>query len=335
MHELAIYRLYFTDSDCFKKRTVQVPRGVQVHSTGANNPWLRRYVGPDDGRLGENPNGNTHNRPGGNVCANAYIGKLKDGTVAVYQTMPWDYRCWLSGSGSNGNANKLGYIGFEICEDSTLNEEYFNDAVRGTAVLLAAYLCREFGFTAWSALATSVGDAYAVEDHAGLHRMGLASNHGDIGLWLRKFGYTMKDFRYWVQEALDEGAEVTYVDALEKEGNAVDHPVLRKGDSGDAVTYLQTLLGDTGAALRADGIFGALTEAAVKDFQALSRLTLDGIVGPLTWDALEKATGHDADGQGTADDQQDTVAIGKSDWNAIRAAYAAISGIIRKYENVG
>ena len=119
MRELTIYRLLFTDSDCFKKGTVQTPRGVQVHSTGANNPWLRRYVGPDDRRLGENPNGNTHNRPGGTVCANAYIGRLADGTVAVYQTLPWDYRCWLSGSGSNGNANKLGYIGFEICEDST------------------------------------------------------------------------------------------------------------------------------------------------------------------------------------------------------------------------
>ena len=166
--------------------------------------------------------------------------------------------------------------------------------------------------------------------------MGLASNHGDIGLWLKKFGYTMKDFRYWVQEALDESVEVTYINALEKkEGNTVDHPVLRKGDSGSAVTYLQTLLGDTGAALRADGIFGAVTEAAVKDFQALNRLTMDGIVGPQTWAALEKATGHDADNQDIADNQQDTVAIGKSDWNAIRATYAAISGIIRKYEKVG
>ena len=76
MRELTIYRLYFTNSDCFKKGVRQRPMGVQVHSSGANNPWLRRYVGPDDGRLGPNPHGNTHNRPGGNVCANAYIGKL-------------------------------------------------------------------------------------------------------------------------------------------------------------------------------------------------------------------------------------------------------------------
>ena len=30
------------------------PCGVMVHSTGANNPYLRRYVQPDDGELGKN-----------------------------------------------------------------------------------------------------------------------------------------------------------------------------------------------------------------------------------------------------------------------------------------
>ena len=59
MKELTIYRLYFTKSDCYKKGVRIKPCGVQVHSTGANNPWLRRYVGPDDGRLGVNPNGDS------------------------------------------------------------------------------------------------------------------------------------------------------------------------------------------------------------------------------------------------------------------------------------
>ena len=30
------------------------PKGIMVHSTGAENPWLKRYVGPDDGLLGKN-----------------------------------------------------------------------------------------------------------------------------------------------------------------------------------------------------------------------------------------------------------------------------------------
>jgi len=31
-----------------------IPRRIVWHSTGANNPYLRRYVGPDDGLLGVN-----------------------------------------------------------------------------------------------------------------------------------------------------------------------------------------------------------------------------------------------------------------------------------------
>ena len=338
MNQLTIHRLFFTQSDCYQKGVRQVPQGVQVHSTGANNPYLRRYVGPDDGLLGENPNGNTHNRPGGNVCANAYIGKLQNGSVAVYQTLPWDYRCWLSGSGPNGNANKLGYIGFEICEDDTENEQYFDQAVRGVAVLLTAYLCQEFGFSPWEALTETPSDpAYAVMDHGSLHRAGLASNHGDIGLWLKKFGYTFSDFRDWVQYAMDEGVEVEYVEAVPM----VDHPTLRHGDSGEAVVYLQTLLCDAGDTIPVDGKFGQKTEASVRAFQQAEGLTVDGVVGTKTWAALEAATGHDTEPEPdpvVPDDEDipsDTVSITRTDWNALRAAYAVMGQVIKKYDAVG
>ena len=200
---LTVYRRYFYSSDCYKQGTAMTPAGVQVHSTGANNPWLRRYVQPDDGRIGKNVNGNDHNRPGGSVCASAYIGKQSDGAVAVYEALPWDMRCWLSGSGSKGNANRLGYIGFEICEDGLKDRAYF-DAAMDQAVLLTAYLCREYGI-----------GMDAVRDHAELHEMGLASNHSDITHWLEKFGLTMAWFRERVQEAMEEGITVEYVDCDE------------------------------------------------------------------------------------------------------------------------
>lgn len=341
-HKLTIYRLFFTESDCYKKGARIRPCGVQVHSTGANNPWLKRYVGPDDGRLGPNPNGNTHNRPGGNVCASAYIGKLQDGTVAVYQTLPWNYKCWLSGSGPNGNANNLGYIGFEICEDNCENREYFDQAVRGAGVLLTAYLCQMMGVEPWTVvLDTPSGPACAVMDHAELHRVGLASNHGDIGLWLRNFGYTFEDFRQWVFDAQKEGVSVTYIYAMEEK--PMDHPTLRRGDSGSDVYYLQTLLCDVGEPITADGKFGSKTEAAVKNFQKLYGLTVDGVVGPKTWDALEKATGHnpdnDEDGAIIPDEPDggriETVTIAKDDWNAIRAAASVLIQAVKKYESVG
>lgn len=57
--------------------------------------------------------------------------------------------------------------------------------------------------------------------------------------------------------------------------------VLRKGSKGTDVVMLQSLLG-----LYKDGVFGPLTEEAVKTFQNEHGLFPDGIVGPKTWEAL-------------------------------------------------
>jgi len=56
---------------------------------------------------------------------------------------------------------------------------------------------------------------------------------------------------------------------------------IKKGSRGEAVKVLQKALH-----LIADGIFGPLTEEAVKDFQGLHGLDRDGVVGPATWKAL-------------------------------------------------
>ena len=64
-------------------------------------------------------------------------------------------------------------------------------------------------------------------------------------------------------------------------------PTIRRGSTGNPVRRAQkrlTLGGyDTGGV---DGVFGAGTEAAVRRFQGDSRLTVDGVVGPRTWDAI-------------------------------------------------
>lgn len=58
-------------------------------------------------------------------------------------------------------------------------------------------------------------------------------------------------------------------------------PLLGIGDTGPEVMRLQTLLGT-----RADGRFGPVTEATVMEFQRKNGLTVDGMVGPDTWSAL-------------------------------------------------
>ena len=78
---------------------------------------------------------------------------------------------------------------------------------------------------------------------------------------------------------------------------------LYKGKSGEDVKALQERLRELNyLTATPDGIFGRYTEAAVIAFQNANNLTADGIVGPLTWAALENAEpGSPAD-----DDSGDT-----------------------------
>jgi peptidoglycan hydrolase-like protein with peptidoglycan-binding domain len=72
---------------------------------------------------------------------------------------------------------------------------------------------------------------------------------------------------------------------------------VKKGSQGDAVRGVQeefqfrNLSGNPGSGLAVDGIFGPKTDAAVRGFQNalhqdIPSVTVDGIVGPVTWRAL-------------------------------------------------
>lgn len=184
-----LVKYYLTENDCYKQGKPLKPAGICMHTTAADNPYLHRYIGPDDGKLGPNAYNNHWNRPGVDKCAHAMIGWLDNQQIATYQCLPWDMRGWHSGSGKNGNGNDY-YIGIEMCEHGN-NESYF-DELLSEAVELVVYLCKMFGFT---------GDN--IVDHAQLHRMGLASNHSDINPYFNKFDESIKSFRQTVDYYLN------------------------------------------------------------------------------------------------------------------------------------
>lgn len=183
-----LHTLILTENACYKAGRKITVKGIMVHSTGANNPWLKRYVGPDDGLLGKNRYNNHWNtyHPGGReVCVHGFIGKLDDGTIATYQTLPWDHRGWHAG----GSANNT-HIGFEICEDGLTDPAYFQ-AVYTEAVELCAYLCKLYGLTEKDIICHSEG-----------HKKGIASNHGDVMHWFPRHGKSMDTFRTDVKALL-------------------------------------------------------------------------------------------------------------------------------------
>jgi peptidoglycan hydrolase-like protein with peptidoglycan-binding domain len=64
-------------------------------------------------------------------------------------------------------------------------------------------------------------------------------------------------------------------------------PTISLGATGDVVRRLQLALRRTpDLGLTVNGTFDSQTESAVKEFQQGAGLVVDGIVGPLTWNAL-------------------------------------------------
>ena len=65
------------------------------------------------------------------------------------------------------------------------------------------------------------------------------------------------------------------------------YPTVKLGSTGEYVISVQRTLNIAiDANLVVDGIFGSETEKAVKQFQKIKGLLVDGIVGPQTWLAL-------------------------------------------------
>lgn len=282
-----------TNSTCYKGTTAMTPKGVLWHSTGANNPTLKRYVQPleTDGNykemialLGKNKYGNDWNHVKVQAGMNCWIGKLADGSVTTIQTMPWNYKPWGCGKGSKGSLNNT-HMQFEICEDDLNSKEYF-EAVYKEACEITAYYCQMYKLDPLGTLSYNGVTVPVITSHNESYDLKLGSNHGDPDHWLKKYGKTMNDVRKDVAALM--GKKDTPVVAAPK-GNTINLRTLSNGSKGEDVRALQILLngrGCNGNMGSPDGIFGKNTLGAVNLFQQKYGLEVDGIVGILTWSEL-------------------------------------------------
>lgn len=187
--ELDIKQQILTENDCYKIGRTIKPQGVMVHSTGVAQPdpevFVRRWNKPDVAK-----------------CVHAFVGREQ-----IIQTLPWTMRGWHAG----GSANNT-HISFECCEpaghtyqggtmvdyDVEANRPYFEDIYRN-AVRLTAMLCSQFNL--------DPAQPGVVICHAEGHKLGVASNHGDVLQWWPKHGITMDQFRRDVARAMEDDSE--------------------------------------------------------------------------------------------------------------------------------
>ena len=181
------FEAYAKNNLCYKAaRTMPTgsPAGIIIHSTGANNPNLKRYVNAPE-ICGENPYRNYFDRPDSNVCPHAVIGKDKNGEVKAAKLLPWNVCCWGCGSGSKGSYNySPAYIQIEVCEDALNDRAYFEEAF-GLVADLCKRLMKNYP-------TIKPGN---IISHKEACARGYASNHGDPEHWLARFGKNMDWFR--------------------------------------------------------------------------------------------------------------------------------------------
>lgn len=190
-----------TKNPCYtagKKITV---KGLMLHSVGCAQPKASVFI--------NSWNSADHT----SSCVHGFING-NDGTV--YQTLPWNYRGWHCGSGSNGSGNDT-HIGVEMCEPAcitytsgstfTCSDTTTAKAVAKrtyeAAVELFAYLCEKYSLD-------PTADGVIVSHKEG-HSRGIASNHGDPEhLWTQlSTGYTMDTFRAAVKAKMSSGSSTT------------------------------------------------------------------------------------------------------------------------------
>lgn len=179
---------FLTKNDCYKRNVKIIkPKGIMLHSTGANNTKVSRYVD-----IGSSYSSNHWNKSGLQVCVHGFIGMLDD-KVQTVQTLPFNIRGWHCGKGSKGSANDT-HISFECCEDDLKNATYFMQIVVEAAKTFAQ-ICYQYGFD-------PMQDGVIIS-HAEGHKRGIASNHGDIDHWFKRFNFTMDEFRNRVRMELN------------------------------------------------------------------------------------------------------------------------------------
>lgn len=201
---LTFYQQLAVNNPCYRNGNRSKTTHLILHSTGANNPNLKRYVTPDDGHLGQNVYNNGWNNPNSNTLVHGVIGMNKHGAVEFYQIAPWKKLVWGCGSGKNGSGNSFA-IQVEMCEDQTLGPNYAK-ATFNCAVKAFAHLCKAFDIppeNIWS--------------HNEAHDKGYASNHADPEHWWEKQApnLTMDKFRADVKALLNGGTITETKDAVQ------------------------------------------------------------------------------------------------------------------------
>lgn len=185
----------------------------------------------------------------------------------IIQTVPVDERAWHAGPTANSR-----YLGVELCMANSASEfqEIWNRALWAFSTLMV------------SVVGTKTITPDNVLSHAEVSQRFGETDHMDPVDYFAKYGKTVDMFRSEVQAAINGGTCI---------GSGVNTTVSALSIDSESLK-LQKVLNSLkmkdgkGNPLEEDGVIGTCTKQAIKRFQTICGLTVDGIAGGQTWGVI-------------------------------------------------
>ena len=266
-----IVEKYCTGNNRYKAAQRYTPVGVVLHSIGTPQPKasvLWNYW---------QNNGSQ------------YVVHYMVDDTEILHCMPDNYKCWHVCSPGNDK-----YIGIEMGEPSQIKytsgatftvsdlaaAQAYCEKTYKNAVWLIAHLCKKYG---WDP-DTDVHTHYEITQRRLSNTDHVDPQHLWNGLGM---GYDLATLKRDVKAAMSGSSSTS---------TGSSKPVLMVGSRGQDVYKLQSRLKELGYYPHTiDSVFGAKTKACVMQFQKEHNLVQDGIVGVLTWGALDSAQAKSTD----------------------------------------
>ena len=266
-----IVEKYCTGNNRYKAAQRYTPVGVVLHSIGTPQPKASALW-----NYWQN-NGSQ------------YVVHYMVDDTEILHCMPDNYKCWHVCSPGNDK-----YIGIEMGEPSQIKytsgatftvsdlaaAQAYCEKTYKNAVWLIAHLCKKYG---WDP-DTDVHTHYEITQRRLSNTDHVDPQHLWNGLGM---GYDLATLKRDVKAAMSGSSSTS---------TGSSKPVLMVGSRGQDVYKLQSRLKELGYYPHTiDSVFGAKTKACVMQFQKEHNLVQDGIVGVLTWGALDSAQAKSTD----------------------------------------